>query len=460
MTSRTSSARAAEKRSACASAERGASLACKTRSRMCSPAAVPPGSRVWTTSRPRAFNDSTRRAAWSDFPSPSPPSNEMKTPVNALAECLCSSVDLDAAQRLVAGAAGREVRPLDELVLELPHVRILRRELDLFGRAGGDLLDRLAGLRERLVLGSAPELDDRSERTRDLRRRIRARDVDGHALRLRVAESRSLPPVVVLQCDHDVRVLRLADDRHGEAEAARGVLDPRPGESERVDLQRLARAVPGWRDTRRAASLQRVGGLAAWHQRRDLELARCNALSDRARGGGLLLGADLVDDDDLGHVVLDRFDHHRVLQRRCGDLHAPRAADSRMGDVAISSDLVRRVHDHDALAELVREDARDFSEQGRLAHARPAEQKDALPRLDHVADDLHRPVDRATDAEREPNDLARAIPQRADAVERPLDAGTVVAAELADVTDDVGKVLGAHLVVGEGLLAAGEACLR
>ena len=131
-----------------------------------------------------------------------------------------------------------------------------------------------------------------------------------------------------------------------------------------------------------------------------------------------------------------------------------------MGDVAISSDLVRRVHDHDALAELVREDARDFSEQGRLAHARPAEQKDALPRLDHVADDLHRPVDRATDAQREPNDLARAIPQRADPVERPLDAGTVVAAELADVTDDVGKVLGAHLVVGEGLLAAGEACLR
>ena len=43
------------------------------------------------------------------------------------------------------------------------------------------------------------------------------------------------------------------------------------------------------------------------------------ALGDRARRGRLELGADLVDDDDLGHVVLDRLDHHRVLQRRaCG----------------------------------------------------------------------------------------------------------------------------------------------
>ena len=43
------------------------------------------------------------------------------------------------------------------------------------------------------------------------------------------------------------------------------------------------------------------------------------ALGDGAGGLGLQLGPDLVDDDDLGHVVLDRLDHHRVLERRaCG----------------------------------------------------------------------------------------------------------------------------------------------
>jgi hypothetical protein len=34
------------------------------------------------------------------------------------------------------------------------------------------------------------------------------------------------------------------------------------------------------------------------------------ALGDGARGQRLLLGRDLVDDDDFGHVVLHRFDHH------------------------------------------------------------------------------------------------------------------------------------------------------
>ena len=39
------------------------------------------------------------------------------------------------------------------------------------------------------------------------------------------------------------------------------------------------------------------------------------ALGDRARGQRFGLGADLVDHDDLRHVVLDRLDHHVVLQR-------------------------------------------------------------------------------------------------------------------------------------------------
>ena len=40
------------------------------------------------------------------------------------------------------------------------------------------------------------------------------------------------------------------------------------------------------------------------------------SFGDRPRGDSLELGADLVDDDALRHVVLDRFDHHRVLERR------------------------------------------------------------------------------------------------------------------------------------------------
>ena len=74
------------------------------------------------------------------------------------------------------------------------------------------------------------------------------------------------------------------------------------------------------------------------------------ALGDGAGGLRLELRADLVDDDDLGHVVLDRLDHHLVLERRRPDLHPAGLADGRMRDVAVAGDLVRRVDDHDPLA--------------------------------------------------------------------------------------------------------------
>ena len=46
------------------------------------------------------------------------------------------------------------------------------------------------------------------------------------------------------------------------------------------------------------------------------------ALGDRARGRRFLLRPDLVDDDDLGHVVLDCLDHDGVLHLGPRDLHA------------------------------------------------------------------------------------------------------------------------------------------
>ena len=177
---------------------------------------------------------------------------------------------------------------------------------------------------------------------------------------------------------------------------------------------------------------------------------------DGARGRGLLLGADLVDDDDLGHMVLDRLDHDRVLERRSLDLHPARAADAGVRDVAVAGDLIRGVHDDHALGEVVGEDTRHLAEERRLPDAGPAEEQDAPPCLDDVADDLHRPVHRAADTDRETDDLPCPVAERADAMERPLDAGAVVAAELADVADDGGDVLGGDLAVAQDLLAAGE----
>src|SRR5439155_5014980 len=123
-----------------------------------------------------------------------------------------SPIYLDAPERLVAGATRAQIRALDELVLELAHVRVLRSQLDLVGLPADDLLDPVARLLERLVLGPAAQLDHRRERARNLGRGVRSRDVERDALRFGVAESRRFAPVIVLERDDDVGLVGLAHD--------------------------------------------------------------------------------------------------------------------------------------------------------------------------------------------------------------------------------------------------------
>ena len=184
------------------------------------------------------------------------------------------------------------------------------------------------------------------------------------------------------------------------------------------------------------------------------------ALGDRAGGLGLQLGPDLVDDDDLGHVVLDRLDHHLVLEGGRADLHAPCLTDGRVRDVAIAGNLVRRVDHHDALAQVVGEDPGGFPEHRRLADPGATHDEDRLPGLHEVVDDVDRAVDGPPDAAREADDLPGPVPDRADPVERPLDAGPVVVAERADLVDHVGDVRLVDLAVEQGHLAVREAGLR
>ncbi len=183
------------------------------------------------------------------------------------------------------------------------------------------------------------------------------------------------------------------------------------------------------------------------------------ALGDRPGRLRFQLGADLVDDDDLGHVVLDSLDHHLVLERRGAHLHPSGLADGRVGDVAVARDLVAGVHDDDALAEVVGEDAGRLAQHRGLADPRAAHDEDRLPGVHEVADDLDRPVDGPADPAGEADDLAAPVPDGADPVERALDAGPVVVAEGPDLVHDLADVRLGDLAVEERHLAVGEARL-
>jgi hypothetical protein len=154
-------------------------------------------------------------------------------------------------------------------------------------------------------------------------------------------------------------------------------------------------------------------------------------LGDGARRRRLGLGADLIDDDDLGHVVLHRLDHHGVLPLGPRHLHAPGRADGRMRHVAIAADLVGGVDDHDALIALVGEHARDLAQLRGLADTRG---------LDGAEEG-------AAHAEGEAHHVAAPVSQGRDAVQGALDARAVLGRELAH-----GGHHGLQLGGGDGLV--------
>src|SRR5207237_5015316 len=143
------------------------------------------------------------------------------------------------------------------------------------------------------------------------------------------------------------------------------------------------------------------------------------ALGDCTRRDGLQLRTDLVDHDHLRHVVLDRFDHHGMLQRRGTDLHPPRAPDPRVRDVAVTADLIGRVDDHHPLFHLVSQHPGTFAEHRGLPDPRAAEQEDALAPDHHVLDDVDGAGDRPAHPARQPADLSGTIPDSPAPIQRP-----------------------------------------
>src|ERR1700674_2652250 len=178
MTSWISCLRAAMNRYISASASMSM-LPKRTISRIRSPRSVPPGSR--TTTGSRATNADPRSSTCVVLPEPSGPSKVMKRPRATLRNRLLRGRrNPQAALRLFAGAAGRQLVLRDELVLKPAQVRVLGRDLD---RPQGRLhrLDRRRRFSERPRGGLIAFVHsvDAGERIADLRDGVALEDVDG-----------------------------------------------------------------------------------------------------------------------------------------------------------------------------------------------------------------------------------------------------------------------------------------
>src|SRR5207302_8667669 len=100
-----------------------------------------------------------------------------------------------------------------------------------------------------------------------------------------------------------------------------------------------------------------------------------------------------VDDDHLGHVILDSFDHHGVLQVGTRHLHAAAGPDARVGDIAVTANLVGCVDNDDALPEFGRKHACALSQQCRLSDAGTAQEEQAYSGFDDISTNIGGSVD-------------------------------------------------------------------
>ena len=83
----------------------------------------------------------------------------------------------------------------------------------------------------------------------------------------------------------------------------------------------------------------------------------------------LELGTDLIDHNDLGHVVFHRLNHYGMLKLRGDHLHPAGMPDGRMGDIAVTGDLIGGVDNHNALLQVVGKDTSHLSKHSGLADA-------------------------------------------------------------------------------------------
>ena len=183
-------------------------------------------------------------------------------------------------------------------------------------------------------------------------------------------------------------------------------------------------------------------------------------LCNRARRLRFGFGADFVDNDHLGGVILHGFDHHGVLEVRARHLHAAARADARMRNVAIAGDLIGCVDDDHTLAQFRGEHPGAFPQQGRFSDSGTAQQQDTFARFNDVPQHIHGAVDRAPDTTGQTDHNIPAIAYAGDPMERSFDSGAIVLSERTHAMGCVFEILTGDGLVAEIKRAIRKMCLR
>jgi len=128
--------------------------------------------------------------------------------------------------------------------------------------------------------------------------------------------------------------------------------------------------------------------------------------------------------------------------------------------IAISADLVRRIHDDDALIQVVGEYSRRFSKHGGFADARTAHHEHTLARLNEVPDDRDRAEYGSTYATGKADDPVRSIADCRNSVECALDPSAIIVTKEPDAMNDVLEIFGNDRIARENHFTFRESTFR
>src|SRR6266487_5209155 len=161
------------------------------------------------------------------------------------------------------------------------------------------------------------------------------------------------------------------------------------------------------------------------------------AFRNGTRSGSLQFSAYFVNNNNLRHMVLYRFNHYRMLFHSASHLHAARSTNTGMRNISVSGDFVGGIHDDYTFIGFVCENTCYFTQQCGFAHTWATKNQDRLTLFDNISNQGNTAKYRSTNAAGQTNNFSFSISKSADTMESALDTSTVVVTKFTYSLDHI-----------------------
>ena len=104
-----------------------------------------------------------------------------------------------------------------------------------------------------------------------------------------------------------------------------------------------------------------------------------------------------------------------------------------MGDITISSNLVRGIDNYNTLLQLIGQNSGDLAQHGCFAHSRLSQQQNAAAAFDNILNYIGISIDGSTHSSREPYNTPVPITNGRNTVQGGIDTSAIVRTKLGDI---------------------------